>query len=349
MSFLLEELPLFVLFLIFGGAAGVVWVAAIYLTRATDLLAERLHWGEALGGMLLLAIVGNLPEVAIVASAALQNHFGIAIGNILGGIAIQTIILAFLDLKAVPPGAPLTKRTHSLGLVLGGLTVVLVLAWVVVGAQLPETLIWARMTPAVLGIALTWVAGLWLVGKARKGLAWQVRDRAQEEAPAALQGTGMEAKSLTYGWLVFAVGALATLAAGVLLESSSEAIAGRIGMSGVLFGATLLAAVTALPEVSAGLAAVKLGDYDLSVAQIFGGNAFLPVLFLQATLLSGQAVLPALQGVDLYLAGLGMLLTLVYLVGLIVRFPHRPARMGVDSLIALLLYLLGMAGLFFIG
>ena len=41
---------------------------------------------------------------------------------------------------------------------------------------------------------------------------------------------------------VFAVGALVTLVAGVALEQSGEVIAGRAGMSGVVFGATILAA-----------------------------------------------------------------------------------------------------------
>jgi cation:H+ antiporter len=133
--------------------------------------------------------------------------------------------------------------------------------------------------------------------------------------------------------------------AGVVLEESGNAIAGQIGMSGVLFGSTFLAAATALPEISTGLTSVRLGDYQLSVSDIFGGNAFLPVLFLLAGLLSGRAVLPQAASTDIYLTGLGILLTTVYLCGLIFRPHRRLLSMGVDSLTVLVLYALGIAGL----
>ena len=130
-----------------------------------------------------------------------------------------------------------------------------------------------------------------------------------------------------------------------MLERTGERIASHLGVSGVVFGATFLAAATALPEISTGIASIKLGDYQLAVSDIFGGNAFLPVLFLLAGLLSGSAVLPQAQNTDIYLTALGIVLTAVYLWGLITR-PHRQLlRMGIDSTTVLALYIAGIAGL----
>lgn len=111
------------------------------------------------------------------------------------------------------------------------------------------------------------------------------------EKPASFRSRmeGRENRSSTWK---FGIACILTLGAGVALELAGDGIAGKIGMSGVLFGATFLAASTSIPEVSTGLTAIRMGDSDIAVSDIFGGNAFLPVLFLLASLLSGESVLP---------------------------------------------------------
>jgi cation:H+ antiporter len=347
-------LPLLVLLAIFAVAAGAIWVAGIQLSDQTDVLATRLHLGSALGGLILLALATNLPEIAIVASASLSGSVGVAVGNILGGIAIQTVVLVVLDALGVRGARPLTYRAASLVLVLEGALVVAVLAAVVAGTQLPANLIAWRIAPGGVLIAALWVAGLLLIQRAGRGLPWHEageapdgqgrpkgHSRGQTEAKATEQGT-----STARAAAIFGAAAAVTLAAGVVLERSGDAIAGRIGLSGVLFGATVLAAATSLPEVSTGLTSVRNGDFQLAVSDIFGGNAFLPVLFLVATLLSGKAVLPQAQDTDVYLTAVGALLTIVYMAGLLFRPVRRIGRMGVDSLIVLVLYAAAVAGLF---
>ena len=347
-----SHLSLPLLLLAFASAAGAVWLAGVQLSNTTDALASKYGLGEALGGLILLAITTNLPEIAITTTAALHHDLGVAIGNILGGIALQTVVLVILDVS-VPGKHPLTFQAASLLLVLEGVLVTAVLTVAMMGTQMPKSLMVLRLTPEDLFLAALWVAGLWLLNRARKDLPWQEKG----DAPGGQQTSAMKArkqredeKQKKAGTgrtiAVFLAASAVTLVAGVILEQSGDGIARHLHMTGVLFGATVLAAATSLPEVSTGLASIKLGDYQLAMSDIFGGNAFLPVLFLLATTLSGTAVLPQAKNTDVYLAGLGILLTAVYVYGLIFRPRRLWLRMGADSLAVLVLYALGMLGLF---
>jgi cation:H+ antiporter len=349
-----EQMPLPILSAVFLTAGAIVWVAGVYVSKTTDLLSSRFKLGEALGGAILLAIVTNLPEIAITASGAMRNQLGMATGNILGGIAIQTVVLVILDAFAIGKRAPFIGHAAALDLVLEAVLVLVMLALVVMGHQLPDALVWHGITPDGVMICGAWVVGLYLISKARGKLPWQSEGDAPGGQPRRTQRQKRERDeekklSTTWGLIIFILAAAATLMAGVALQQTSETIAKQLGMTGVVFGATILAAITALPEVSTGFAAVRLADYKLAISDIFGGNAFLPVIFLVATLVSGKSVLPKATKSDMYLTGLGMLLTAVYIYGLVFRPRLQIARMGIDSFVVLVLYVIGIAGLFAIG
>lgn len=241
----------------------------------------------------------------------------------------------------------------SLTLVLEAALVVAVLLVVVAGSQLPATLIYAHLTPAPVLITILWVVGLKLIGGPGSRLPWQAGGEAPDGQPHprghSRQQTEKKATTRKVttrrAVAVFAVAALATLVCGVTIEQSGEQFFGNLGLSGVLFGSTVLAAATSLPELSTGLTAARQGDYKLAMGDIFGGNAFLPVLFLVVTLISGRAVLPHAQASDIYLTALGALLTTVYLVGLVFRPRRQILRMGIDSFTVLVLYAIGVVGL----
>src|ERR1035437_2538350 len=105
---MINTISLPIVFILFGACAVAIWMAGIKLTETADILSTYFSLGEALGGMILLAIVTNLPEIAITISAALQHNMELAIGNILGGIALQTVVLVILDVFGLGKSDPLT-------------------------------------------------------------------------------------------------------------------------------------------------------------------------------------------------------------------------------------------------
>lgn len=344
----MSTLGLPVLILVFLLAAAAVWVAGIKVSETTAVLSQRLGWGTAIGGLVALAVVTNLPETAIVLSGAARGDMSLAVGNILGGIAAQTVVLALLDLFGPRGRGPLTYRSTDLSLMLEGLLVVAILGLVLAGTQMPSSVILLRLTPVPVLIAVTWFVGVRLIAQRGDSLPWKPTDapRPVSTVPtgAGAVRPGAAARSTARTAVIFTVGALVTLIAGVALEQSSDAIASDLGMSGAVFGATVLAAATSLPELSTGLTSVRQNHDAMAISDIFGGNAFLPVLFLPAVVITGQAVLPHAGATNVFLTASGIVLTVVYLTGLILRPRRRVAGMGVDSLLVLLLYAATIAG-----
>ena len=143
---------------------------------------------------------------------------------------------------------------------------------------------------------------------------------------------------------VFATACAVTLIAGVALAYTGSELANRAGINGVVFGATILAGVTALPEVSSGIAAIRLGDFELAMGDIFGGNAFQVCLFLLADLVAGRPVLPSQGNANSWIGEQGLILTAVYGAEIIVLPRRRHARLGPDSSAVLVLYAVGVVG-----
>lgn len=339
---------------IFAASAGVIWVAGIALSNSTDALDGRLGLGSALGGLILLAFATNLPEIAITVTAAIKGNLDLAVGNLLGGIAIQTLVLAALD-AAGKGRRSLTFLASSLVLALEGVMVVIISVTALMTTQLPVKTNVAGVSPGTALIVMLWVGCLWVINRARTSLRWKTeapesdpgRTHPQRSSGADPQPHKTRSTLVIAG--MFALAALATLVAGYAIEESGNQLASKAGLTGAVFGATILAAATSLPELSTGLAAVKLGDRQLAISDIFGGNAFLPVLFILADLISGRPALASAKPTDILMIGLGVLLTAIYIAGLILRPISRWARLGPDSIAAVVVYALGILGLLTIG
>ena len=340
------------LLVLFVVAAAATWGAGTTLSKATDALDARLGLGEELGGLLLLSIAGTLPEIAITVSAAAQGNLELAAGNLIGGIAVQTMVLVICDAFAGRE-RPLTFLVGALSPVLEAMLVALVVSGVLMGALLsPSTAIGGVVSPASIGIVVVWLFGVYVINKVRKSPRWKItmegsrpgRRHRREPMPDAPHPFAARRTAQVAG--LFGAACAVTLAAGVVLELAGNTLADRAGVNGVVFGATVLAVATALPEISSGIAAVRLGDNALALGDIFGGNAFQLCLFLLADLVAQSPVLPSAGGLNAWLASLGVGLTAIYAMGVIIRPLRCHARLGPDSILALIVFGVGLAGLF---
>jgi len=335
------------LVVVFIVAAAATWLAGTFLSKSTDSLDTRFGLGEELGGLILLAITGTLPEIAITASAALSGHLDLAVGNLIGGVAIQTLVLVILDFAA-GPRRPLSFMVGSLVPVIEALMVIVVLSTALAGAALPSSTNLFGASPTSYAVVILWVVGVWTVNRVRMNPGWV------GEAPEATPGRRHHREphpagehpyakaSTTTVMMIFLAGALVTLGAGVALQESGSLLASRMGLQGAIFGATFLALATALPEISSGIAAVRLGDIQLAVGDILGGNSFQITLFLLADLLAGTPVIVAAHRSDVWLGGVGLLMSGIAAAAIIARPKKTFLWLGADSIALVVIYAVGI-------
>ena len=246
---------------------------------------------------------------------------------------------------------PLTFLVGSLVPVVEGLAVVFVVGEVLLGALLPASYAIGPASPASIAIVATWLGLLWVLNHVQRRPRWELvmpgaqpgrPDRSVREPKHPKQHAHRPTLIVA---AMFAAGCVVTLIGGVVLERGGDVLAGRAGINGVIFGATVLALATALPEISSGIAAVRVGDHQLATGDIFGGNAFQVCLFLVADLIAGRPVLPTAGIQNSWLGGLGIVLTVIYVIGVVVRPSRCLLRLGVDSILVVIVFALGVVGL----
>ena len=352
----MESLSTSVLIAFFLVGASATWIAGILLSDTTDVVDDRFGLGEAMGGLILLGIAGTLPEIAITVSAALAGHLGLATGNLLGGIAVQTLVLVLLDATS-RSRTPLSTLSTVLEPIIEAIFVIILVTMALLGPLLPASVAIGPVSPISLLIVITWLFGLVVLNRLRSSERWtavsaQVEAQMVAPSPGPVEGVRpnrFEGAKTSTVLLVFGAASLVTLVSGVVLEQSGNALADDWGINGVIFGATVLAVVTALPEISTGIRAVRLGEVGLAMGDVFGGNQVQMTLFLVADLLAGKPVLQSANASSSWLGGIGVVVTALFAGGLVIRPPRKLAGVGPDSWLVLFVYAIGVAGLLKIG
>lgn len=348
----MDSLPLWLNGLLFLLAAAAIWWAGTRLERCADAISRRTGLGQAFTGMLLLAAATSLPEVATTVTAvALLDNPTLAVHNLLGGVALQTAIIAAADATKRRRGA-LTFFSPRFVLLIEGVGLVLLLQLAIAGLS-------ARGIPAFFGISLWsvallfgYVALMYLVYRYRGQPRWTPTrtDDVPEEVPVEEPGTDdEERRSTTKLWLLFAALSLLVLGGGWLATQTAERLAEQTGLGSAFLGATLLAAATSLPELSTTISASRNDRYTVAISNVFGSNAFDVVLLVLVEILYREGtVLEHAEPSVVFVATVGTIMTCVYLWGLMERGNRTVFGIGRDSAAAILIYVGSMAVLYFL-
>jgi cation:H+ antiporter len=332
-------LPLPVNIAILFVSAAIVWGAGSRLAHVVDAIAEKTGIGRVFAGFLLLGGVTSLPELATVITAAHNGHAHLALSSILGSVSTNVLLLALAD--AVLGRDALTSVVAHPATLLQGALGILLLAVVAVAITVGEVSLfglgaWSAALVPLFALAV-WITSLyenrptWVVaeGMPIPGLA------PAEAAEIALPLRGLMMRATAAGLVI--------LIAGYLLAETGDAVAVQTGIGESMVGFVLIGLATSLPEISSMVAAVRIHRYELAIGDIFGTNLFDLLLIPIADLAYGPSpILGSAGRFETVAVLLGIVLTSIYVVGLLDRRNRTILRMGYDSLAAIIVFGIGL-------
>ena len=341
-----SELPLAVNLVLFVAAASGVWVAGTSLAGYADEIADRRKLGKAFVGLVFLATVTELPEIATTFTASISGNAPLVLNNMFGGIAMQTAVLAVTDgllIRGALTSYP-RKPTHALEAAFLVFMLALLLGLCIVGDRSIGFDVGIG-TVILLGAYVLTVRFLRTYDKRRDWTPAEIRRDTFRKRRAVRKYADLTMRTLAVRSVV---ASLAILVCGVTLVRTSESLALQTGLGSSFIGVTVLAAATSLPELSTTIAAARLGAFSMAISNIFGSNLIMLALLLPADILYREGPILNAAGQPEFLALIaGILVTAVYIVGLLTRQKPKVFGMGADSALVLALYIGSIVILYF--
>jgi cation:H+ antiporter len=328
-----EIAPVFVL------AAAAVWWAGTRLPSYVVALSDKTGLGQGIAGMLVLGGITSLPELATGTSAAAIGAPLLSVNDILGSASLNLLLLALADM--VLGDKPLTSVVaRPVTLIQGVLSMML---FAIVGAAIgigggdfggPVGL-WS------LAIFVFMLAALLVSDRAERRPMWQVVNPPDLELTEEAKRRPISTRKLSLA--LFGLTSV-ILVAGVTLANTGEAIARATGLGSGVVGLVFVAIATSLPEASAIVGAMRHKRYELAIGEIFGSNMFnLGILLAIDLVASGDPVIEQAGDFEIAAAMLALILTGIFVIGLVERRDRTVFRMGLDSIAAIIVYFGGIA------
>lgn len=314
-------------------SAAIITFTANLLAKYADAISLRTRMGGVFIGTLLVAGSTSLPELITMISAINQGFPDLAAGNLFGSNMFNMFMLAVLDL--VHHKQRILRKAamkHALSGSLAGFLTSLAIFFIL--AEIPAQVGWVGIDSVVL--ILVYMAGIFLIQS-------QNLVSPKAEMQKAIPDT---VPSLRRSILGFGLATLVLILVTPRMVAASGQIAEITGLGATFVGATLVAIVTSLPELVTTISAVRIGADDIAISNLFGSNMFnmFALGFTDLVFLDGR-FLGVIDDTFVIVGLLGLIMTLMGLIGNIARIERRFFIVEIDALVLMILY---FGGLFYL-
>jgi len=243
-------------------------------------LAERTGLPKIVIGATVVSLGTTLPEAFVSVMAAYMGNPGLALGNGIGSIIVDTGLIFGLTciLAAVPVNRYILNRTGWVQVGSATLLVLISIGVLLLSDSEPQLERWVGLLFLALLVLYLYITYVW----AKQGSGVLPDDEIAEH----------ELMSVGKSWILIVGGLfLVILGARVLVPSASE-IAMRVGVPDDVIAATMVAFGTSLPELMTAIAAIRKGHPEITVGNIVGADVLNVLFVIGAAAVASPLLIP---------------------------------------------------------
>jgi cation:H+ antiporter len=316
----------------------IIAIGGSRLSREADRLADLTGLGEAFVGAIFLGAATSIAGLVTSFTAAIENHPHLSISNAIGGIAAQTVFLAFADISYKK--ANLEHASASLSNIMQGIILIFLLALILIVRFTPEiNIIWVH--PVSFLLVVIYIISQRMITKSRKIPMWKAvkTSETKEDIPEEANIKNYKLRTVVARFVLLGI---VIAFSGFLIAQSAIVIASKTGISENIVGAFFTSVSSSLPELIVSLAAVRQKALTLAVSNIIGGNTF-DLLFVSFSDFGYRegSIIHTFQSGQIYLILLTILLTAILTLGLLFRQKKGLAKIGWESTLLIVVFFLG--------
>jgi cation:H+ antiporter len=331
----------------FAICLAIILIAGTRLSKYGDALAEKTKLGRIWIGVVLLAAITSLPELATgISSVVFVGKPDLTLGDLFGSNLINLVVIAIIDV--------LYTRGPVLHFLGTGIVFATILSTMLIGAVATSIYIAQNVTPlgifGYIGLYSPILLCLYLLAQ-----YMLVRFQPAQQSPSRAEpGVTMtyDHISLSKVCAFFSIAAVATFGAGTWLGFIGDELSEVTGLNASFVGTLFLAICTSAPEIVVSISALRLGALDMAVGNVIGSNLFNMgvTIFVVDLFYTSGPILSYISVGHIGTALFAILMSCAVLIGLIFRPRFWPRIwVGIDTVTLILLYFIAMSVLYFLG
>jgi cation:H+ antiporter len=324
----------------FLASAAIIIASGIGMARTADAISRVTGLGQLLGGALLVATATSLPDLLVGINAVSNGWVDLAVGDLLGAALMNMLVLAGLDMLLPSRGRMLSRAAAAHAL--SGTMAMTLLAITGIAVFIPD-----RLNVSVGGVGI----GLWfVVGAYFLGLRLVFFDQ-----QFAAKQSGQQAKRISVGAAVrkpligYLMSAGLIFVAAPILARSADRLAELTGLGSTFFGTVFLPFSTTLPELVAGLTAVRMRAFALVVGNVFGSIAFNLLLLAPIDLAYDGSLMAVASQAHVVTCFAAILVIAITVMGQLYHAEQRISFIEPDALLIIVLVFAAFGLIYYLG